>query len=313
MHSKILLVAAVFAALQAGMILAQAPPASGRVTISDGPPDLPPLGQKAGMATMRVEDMDIEPVKGAPFCATVNTEHTQLFADGNRIHTSDTSSVCRDSQGRTRREASLNLLGTATQSSPPKLITIMDPVANVRYVLDSENKIAHRMPIGPAAKMLGVRGGAGAASERGGQVMLYQHIDTAGPNMVANGNVLFRKVGPSSDEPAPATENLGNQSIDGVHAIGTRITTTIPAGQMGNEQPILVTSERWYSPELKATIMTKHNDPWAGELTTQLTNVNTSEPDSSLFVVPGDYKVMDEKAGPFVLQKRTLAPPASPQ
>jgi hypothetical protein len=79
---------------------------------------------------------------------------------------------------------------------------------------------------------------------------------------------------------------------------------------MGNEQPILVTSERWYSPELKATVMTKHSDPWAGELKTQLTNVNTSEPDPSLFSVPADYKIVTEKAERFMLQKRL--PPAAP-
>jgi hypothetical protein len=58
--------------------------------------------------------------------------------------------------------------------------------------------------------------------------------------------------------------------------------------------------------------MTKHSDPWAGELKTQFTNVNASEPDSSLFSVPSDYKVVDEKAGPFVIQKRMLEPPPPP-
>jgi hypothetical protein len=122
-------------------------------------------------------------------------------------------------------------------------------------------------------------------------------------------NIFFKRAGQAPDEPAPATENLGDQTIDGIHATGTRMTTTIPAGKMGNEQPILVTSERWYSPELKATVMTKHSDPWAGELKTQFTNVNTSEPDSSLFLVPGDYKVMDEKAGPFIIQKPGMPTP----
>ena len=35
-------------------------------------------------------------------------------------------------------------------------------------------------------------------------------------------------------------------------------------------------------------VMTKHNDPWAGELKTQFTGVNTAEPDPSLFTVPAD-------------------------
>ena len=68
---------------------------------------------------------------------------------GNRIHTAENSNICRDSEGRTRREASLNLLGAGPQASAPKLITILDPVAGVRYMLDSENKVAHKMTLPP--------------------------------------------------------------------------------------------------------------------------------------------------------------------
>ena len=269
-------------------------------------------GAKAGMVTMRVEDMDVEPVKGTPFCATVTTEHTQVFADGNRIHTNDSSTVCRDGEGRTRREASLNLLGAAAQGPAPKLITIVDPVAGYRYMLDSESKSAHKMPIGPPPNAAGTKVEFGGPPEKGQHVMFYQSVGTGGPTMVAGGDVVFKAAGRPPDDPAATTEKLGDQTIDGIHTTGTRMTTTIPAGRMGNEQPMQVTSERWYSPELKATIMTKHSDPWAGELKTQFTNVNTSEPDASLFQVPGDYKIVDDKAGPFFLQKRILAPPPVP-
>jgi hypothetical protein len=288
--------------LTAALAVAQSQvPLAGAVTMS-GPV------AKAGMVSMRVDDMDVEPVKGTPFCATVTTEHTQAFADGNRIHTTDNSTICRDSEGRTRRDASLNLLGAAAQSSAPKLTTIVDPVAGYRYMLDNESKTAHRISVGPNSKTVSFKG-PGDSPEKGEQVMLYQRVGTAGPTMAAGGNVVFKSAGRLSDDPAPTSENLGDQTIEGIHATGTRMMTTIPAGGMGNEKPIQVTSERWYSPELKAAILTKHTDPWAGELKTQLTNVNTAEPDSSLFQVPADYKVLDEKSGPFVLQKHMLAPP----
>lgn len=48
----------------------------------------------------------------------------------------------------------------------------------------------------------------------------------------------------------------------GLHATGTGITTTIPSGRIDNENPISVTSEQWYCSELKATVMTKHDDLW---------------------------------------------------
>ena len=56
--------------------------------------------------------------------------------------------------------------------------------------------------------------------------MIYQRVGTAGPNMVVNDNVFFKKAGQASDEPTPATESLGDQMIDGIHATGTRMTTT---------------------------------------------------------------------------------------
>ena len=302
-----LVIMGIFATNVAGQMLDSAPMVTGGTAVGSAAP-----GLKAGMVTMHVEDMDAEPVKGAPFCGTITTEHMQSFSDGNRIHTTENSTLCRDSEGRTRREASLNLLGAATQTSAPKLITITDPVAGFRYTLDSESKIAHRMPITlPLNAKIGMGREAGTTSmqAKGEGVMFYQHVGTGGPNMVMNSDVFFKKGGQPSDEPAPATEKLGDETIDGIHATGTRITTTIPVGKMGNEQPILVTSERWYSPELKVTVMTKHNDPWAGELKTQLTNVNTSEPDLALFLVPNDYKVVNEKPGQFVIQKQLMAPP----
>lgn len=265
------------------------------------------LQTRTGMVTMRFDTMDAAPVKGAPFCATVTTEHTQSLADGNRIHTTDSSMLCRDGEGRTRREAGLNLLGAGQQTTAPKLITIVDPVAGVRYLLDADNKIAQKMPVLPE---LGVAGpdGPGPGHAVGKQVTIYQR--TGGPGSdVAFNEVMAKKVGTDSGEAAPNSESLGDQTIDGIHVAGTRITTTIPAGKMGNEKPIVVTSERWYSPELKATILTKHDDPWAGELKTELNNVSTTEPDASLFAIPADYKVVDDKEGPIKIKLRAPVPP----
>ncbi len=267
---------------------------------------------KVGFATAGFEGIDANPVQGAPFCASISTEHTQQFADGNRIHTTNSSVMCRDSEGRIRRESDLNFLGAVPQSpSPGKLVTIIDPVAGFRYVLDSKAKTARKMPLMLPKKMATIKEDMGPeTASPGPSVFQYRVEGPGGPGTV---NAFFiARDGKGPDGPAPTTESLGDQSINGIHATGTRITTTIPAGKMGNEQPIQVTSERWYSPELKATVMTKHSDPWAGELKTQFTNVNTAEPDSSLFTVPSDYTIVNEKAMPFVIQKRELPPPAPP-
>ena len=100
------------------------------------------------------------------------------------------------------------------------------------------------------------------------------------------------------------TESLGKQSIEGVEAEGTRNTVEIPAGEIGNERPIAIVFERWYSPELQVVVMTKHSDPRFGETTYRLTNINRSEPAHSLFEVPADYKVRDAMQTPEPMQLR---------
>jgi hypothetical protein len=89
------------------------------------------------------------------------------------------------------------------------------------------------------------------------------------------------------------TESLGRQTIEGVQADGTRTTMTIPAGQVGNEQPIQVVTETWYSSDLQMVVMRKHSDPRGGETSTRMTNVSRAEPPRTLFDVPVDYKVTD--------------------
>lgn len=96
--------------------------------------------------------------------------------------------------------------------------------------------------------------------------------------------------------PRPERESLGKQVIEGVEAEGTRTTKTIPAGSIGNEQPIKIINEQWYSPELQMTIMSKRSDPRFGETTYRITNLNRSDPAPSLFEPPPDYTVKNSGA-----------------
>jgi hypothetical protein len=93
------------------------------------------------------------------------------------------------------------------------------------------------------------------------------------------------------------TTSLGTQTINGVTASGTRVTRTIPAGAIGNQKPIVITVERWYSEDLQTPVMTKRSDPRTGETVTQLTNVQRQEPAASLFQVPADYTVTTGPGG----------------
>jgi hypothetical protein len=76
-----------------------------------------------------------------------------------------------------------------------------------------------------------------------------------------------------------------------VLASGVRRTTTIEAGVIGNERPIVIVSEEWTSPELQILVMTDFTDPRTGRSTYRLLKINRAEPDPALFQVPADYTV----------------------
>ena len=104
---------------------------------------------------------------------------------------------------------------------------------------------------------------------------------------------------------AEASESLGTQTIEGVLAEGTRSTITIAAGQIGNERPIEIVSERWFSPELKTLVLSKQSDPRFGETTYRLSNIVLGNPEASLFEVPADFQIVEPGgAGDVIFRRR---------
>jgi hypothetical protein len=91
----------------------------------------------------------------------------------------------------------------------------------------------------------------------------------------------------------PVTESLGTRQFEGVTAEGTRSTTTIPAGQIGNLLPIAVVTEHWFSKELQVAVLITRRDPRSGDTVYRLTNIVRAEPPPDLFTVPPDYQVID--------------------
>jgi len=240
-------------------------------------------------------------VKDAPFSAEAINEFTQVLADGNRIERRFTTSMWRDSQGRTRREEQIALVGPlAVQGNPPTLVTISDPVAGVSYTLDERNRTATSQT--KIVKWFArTEGAAGVRAEA--DVLVHDQLtatrlpDGAGvvdKQLVAGvfgglvGGVSFDAATP----PTVKTESLGTRQFDGITADGTRTTMTIPAGAMGNVAPIEVVTERWFSKELQTAVMMVQRDPRSGETIYRLTNISRSEPPADLFVVPSNYKIV---------------------
>ncbi len=243
-------------------------------------------------------------VKGAPYSAVEVRENTQVLADGNRIDQTTRTTVYRDSEGRLRRET-------------PDQITIWDPVNGTSYLLDPNTQTAHRMPLGVGLRTEGknvvrfdVR--AGGAEPPPGAPLPPPGVSlgAAGPPIPPPppGAETFA-VSAIGGAPGPQvvffqgkqqhltsnSESLGQQSIDGMSAQGTRITSTIAAGAIGNQRPIDIVSETWYSPELQAMVKSVHSDPRMGQDTFELTNISRAEPNPDLFQVPADYRITDGK------------------
>jgi hypothetical protein len=244
-------------------------------------------------------------MKGAPYSAETLVEGSQALADGNRINRKTTGRVYRDGEGRTRREED-RPNGTVT-------ISITDPVGGFSYSLDTKNKVAWRTSMGTAGAIMGkieasqvdamrqdaekrvaeVTAAGGGPGGRGGAAVGPVPTPAAG-----GGSVRVAGDGPMMRSPMPAMSPaaagpLEHKVLEGVPVEGRKTTTTIPAGQVGNEQPLTIVSEQWRSPDLNILVMTRHVDPRSGESTYRLTNIIRAEPDRSLFMVPPDYEVKD--------------------
>jgi hypothetical protein len=216
-------------------------------------------------------------VKNAPYSADVVTERTNTLADGNHIRQSNASKVYRDSEGRTRREQSVNLSGLAQSANMPPLVFIHDPVGGVDYALNAKDRTGTKSSFTPRTPGSASGPGAGAPPGPG-----------RGPHGMGRMNASNQNV---------KTESLGKQTIEGLQAEGTRTTFTIPAGQMGNEQPIQIVTETWYSPDLQTVVLSKHSDPRNGDTVTRVTNISRSEPSKMLFEAPADYKITESQRG----------------
>ena len=266
-------------------------------------------------------------VKGAPYTAQAVTESVQTLSDGNRIVRKNTAQLYRDAEGRTRREQTVGYIGPyAASGEETQTVFINDPVAGFSYILEPSSKTARKMPR-RELRFKVEEAGEGARQKAAQEVLrkveverTYNRMPGPGPDPTVTGTAVIVNVPPAgegatfmrhSSKHEAKTEKLEARSFDGVTAEGTRTTVTIPAGEIGNEAPIQIVDEHWYSPELQVTVMTRHSDPRSGETTYRLTNISRAEPAAALFQVPSDYAVK-EAAGPGGGVRRTFRRTAPP-
>src|SRR6185436_9892491 len=105
-----------------------------------------PQGDNTFVFVSSEMSIDGKLVKGAPYSAQAINESVQTLAGGNRIVRQTTSSIYRDSEGRTRREQTISMVGGfSAEGKPAQTTFINDPVAGVNYILDVQNRTARKI------------------------------------------------------------------------------------------------------------------------------------------------------------------------
>ena len=242
-----------------------------------------------------------KPIKGAPFSAQVVSENTQTLANGVHISSKSAGMLYRDSDGRTRSEE--------PRDGDPEMVLINDPIAGVSYRLHMFNHTAVKVKYDSLEGNRKVEELKAEIEHRHSEMehkrMTEGEVVDARSRQLHSG--VANKVELAITERQLTedrelgrerkVESLGTQTVEGVQAVGTRVTFTFAAGTEGNDQSFDIVHEKWYSADLQMVVMTRHSDPRSGDHVYRLTNINRSEPARSLFEAPSDFALKEEKAG----------------
>jgi len=241
------------------LVLLAALTARAQADDAGGVPDCPP---SPASAADNPRPNNVRLVLGSPYSALGVSQTVITLPDGNRIVRRNTIRQWRDSEGRTRSEFSLSSIGGATRLELNTTVTVIDdPTARERYLLQPANKVAVTVPIVPC------------------------HVSTGLEPDLA--------VGPPRPSGLPMNVTtpvkLGERNVNGETAAGSRVEATIPAGAIGNKQPINMSAEQWYGKQLQVVVEATYRDPRTGETHYRLSDIHRAEPDPRLFRVPDNY------------------------
>jgi hypothetical protein len=213
-----------------------------------------------GGTRVHVDGIQVLPVTGKPFSGRDSIEWTRTLEDGSVVTTSLTALVARDSEGRIRRERVTFVPANSNEQSKPMEIIISDPAERTRTTCNIASRHCTVTDYQTPVKFSPV---------------------PAGP--LDHGKRFL------------ARESLGTNTVDDLNVVGTRETLTINVGVIGNSEPVVTTREFWYSSELEINLSVTRKDPREGTQTIQLINLSRDEPDPSLFRVPSDFVIEDQR------------------
>lgn len=228
----------------------QAPPARASEQAIPACPPAP-----ANTAHPRPAANNVRLVTGVPYSAFGTSQTVTTNADGSKVVRQNTIRLWRDSDGRTRSEFDLTSVGGPTPVEINRTLTVIDdPAAGERYMMQPDGQVV-TVPIAPCLATASLEPDL-----------------TVGPPRPAR---LPLKV----SQPV----RLGERQVDGETVTGSRVEATIPAGAMGNEQPMKMSAEQWYGKDLQVVVEAIYRDPRRGETRYKLREIQRDEPDARLF------------------------------
>jgi hypothetical protein len=231
---------------------------------------LPVAGQAPRSRMTTVTMGNPAPVARLPYTAEYKITRVQTLVNGSTITHESTETVTLDSQG--RRMTSSTTIPLLENQTPITRVSVMDPVArtNSSWTVPGQKATVVAMPT------------PGAPRNCATNVVL--------PPIPHNTGVSGVK---------PTVEDLGTETIQGVEARGHRITTTIPAGAIGNDAPLTSITESWTAtaPGLRGLVARNvFDNPQSGKTARELTNFTQAEPDASVFQPPEGYEIVNKPA-----------------
>jgi hypothetical protein len=208
----------------------------------------------------QIQSIIIPPVTNAPFTATVTAKWVRKLQDGSEVTTTNHRLVERDGSGRIFQERRWLVPDDGKHEPPVSRLDYSDPIDHVRYFCHPDRRICDE---------------------------LNYFMPASFPEV---------PVGPSPDHTRTLSrQDLGRNMFEGFDTVGTRETTTIQPGVIGNSRAVSITKEFWYSPELGVNLLVKRIDPRFGTQIFAVTGIQRAEPDPAAFNLPAGYKVVDQR------------------
>ncbi len=226
-----------------------------------------PATQDGGVREV-LESIVIPPIPNAPFTATLDTEATKYTADGASMTFVNERHIARDTQGRIYEERWLLVPKNGNVKSTMNWIQIADPKQRTLYNCSPQIHVCEMLVYDPASDLA-------AASPRKGSSRILPD---------GKGNVAW--------------EDLGDRNIAGIETVGSRETTTMNVGTMGNDQPLTSMREYWHSDQLGINLLSIRTSPMFGRQTFTIVEISAAEPDPQVFELPAGYAVHDQRKNP---------------